>query len=224
MTESTLAAATVGTSKLCASTRAILPATRSRGQARPSNKTARMSEGNSAVPRSIRVRSTGRMLLVLRREQVETELIGKRLWHFIFTILATCTLVFLRMCGGLSPHPGCLYGAGDLRAELGEESNESIQTVLTRHERRIHEPLPWSTAGSPPILLLNLLFMEDIYSTHQQPFQHLLHNTFWPVHLLGISGIQLSRDLQKNSPFGGKTSGSSSDPTQMYRYLSLTAS
>lgn len=30
-----------------------------------------------------------------------------------------------------------------------------------------------------------------------------------------ISGIQLARALQKNSPLGGKASGSSSDPTQI---------
>lgn len=32
--------------------------------------------------------------------------------------------------------------------------------------------------------------------------------------LLGISGIQLARALQKNSPLGGNASGSSKDPTQ----------
>lgn len=30
----------------------------------------------------------------------------------------------------------------------------------------------------------------------------------------GTSGIQLALELQKNSPFGGKASGSSKDPTQ----------
>jgi hypothetical protein len=34
-------------------------------------------------------------------------------------------------------------------------------------------------------------------------------------HSLGISGIQLARSLQKNSPLGGSASGSSREPTQM---------
>jgi hypothetical protein len=42
--------------------------------------------------------------------------------------------------------------------------------------------------------------------------------------LLGISGIQLALELQKNSPLGGNASGSSRVPTQIYRAWSLTAS
>jgi len=117
---------------------------------------------------------------------------------------------FRHMLHFLIPHISSVVCPAHLTHPLITYSHESQpRLVAASNHIRCRGHLPKTQ------LLLKLLFVEDIYLERSAK----CHPTTTPwegANASGTSGIHLSWDLQKNSPFGGTFSGSSRVPYVMY--------